>query len=119
MILLVEDDADIREALIELLDRLGHRTVGAANGLEALAYLRANPAPRLILLDPMKPVRSGCEFRWRQLMEEGLGAIRVVLLSAHANLEQNAEALHVAAFVAKPIDLDQLVEAVEHYGPLC
>ena len=118
-ILLIEDDAEIREALIEVLGQLGHQTVGAGNGVEALSYLHANPAPCLILLDLMMPVMSGVEFRTRQLAEQALGSIPVVLLSAQTGLEQSATAMHVAGHLTKPIDLDQLVAAIETHGSRC
>jgi len=58
-ILVVEDDSDVRDALIELLEYRGHLVVGAANGREALDRLRSNTRPALILLDLMMPVIDG------------------------------------------------------------
>src|SRR5690349_4088262 len=62
-VLVVEDDADIRESVCQILEDEGFPTVGACNGKEALATLRTmEPLPRLILLDLMMPIMNGWEF---------------------------------------------------------
>ena len=59
-ILLVDDDDELRRAMIDLLASDDHAAVGVSNGVEALAWLRAvERAPRLILLDLMMPVMDG------------------------------------------------------------
>jgi carbon storage regulator CsrA len=58
-LLVVEDDDVAREALAAVLRRAGYRVLPAANGEEALAALRADPAPDLILLDMLMPVLDG------------------------------------------------------------
>ena len=60
-ILVVEDHSDVREAVVELLQSEGHRTVTASNGREALAYLLANAVPSLIILDLEMPEVGGWE----------------------------------------------------------
>ena len=49
-ILIVDDDADIREALIDILTDHGYHALAVGNGQEALAHLRGGARPRLILL---------------------------------------------------------------------
>ena len=61
-ILVVDDDAEIRESLSDLLSDEGHRVRAAANGKEALELLRQTPAPCMILLDLMMPVMNGWQF---------------------------------------------------------
>src|SRR5262249_55915041 len=63
-VLVVEDDAATRGALVALLGQQGYATAGARNGAEALAYLRAHAPPRVILLDLMMPVMDGQQFLW-------------------------------------------------------
>src|SRR6185436_12323698 len=81
-ILLVEDDFDVRDALIPILEYEGHRVVGAASGQEALDRLRSGAKPSLILLDLMMPGMSGMEFRAEQLRDPALASIPVVVVSA-------------------------------------
>src|SRR5690242_7123757 len=86
-LLVVEDDADVREALIEVLADHGYFALAAANGREALEILRAEgPRPSVILLDIMMPVMDGQQFRAAQLEDPELAAIPVIVLSAHAKV---------------------------------
>ena len=117
-VLVVEDDADIRTALIEVLADQGFRTTGAANGREALALLRgAAEKPKLVLLDLMMPVMDGEAFRSAQLTDPALKDIPVVVLTAHPRGEDTAARMHVSGFLQKPIALERLLAAVEEYCP--
>ncbi len=113
VVLVVEDDDDAREALAELLQAEGYAVAQAVNGLAALEWLRANPAPRVILLDLMMPVMSGPEFRDRQLREAALAAIPVIIVSAIDGTV--AEQLGVADHFLKPLDPGKLLAAVGKY----
>ena len=114
-ILIVEDDQTIRETLADILEFEGYTVATVPNGLEALTYLRGNPAPKLILLDLMMPQMSGWELRIRQMQEPKLASIPVVILSGVQDLRQQATTLSVAAYLAKPIDMSLLFAAVRRY----
>ncbi len=114
-ILIVEDDADIREDLAALLKEEGYSVATATNGLEALERLRSDPLPCVILLDLMMPVMSGWDFRAKQLADPTLASVPVVLLSAATDLRRHAEQLKVADYLAKPIQLDRLFKTVERH----
>src|SRR5574340_1100683 len=102
-VLLVEDDAAIRDALRELLEAEGFVVQGAANGREALARLRAGGhRPRLILLDLMMPVMDGWEFRQAQRGDPALARIPVVVLTAADGAEDLIADMKVAACLSKP-----------------
>ncbi len=60
-VLIVEDDADAREALEELLSLEGYEVQGAADGAEALALLERQGPPELLLVDEYTPRMSGRE----------------------------------------------------------
>jgi CheY-like chemotaxis protein len=62
-ILLVEDDFDVREALVETLRDRGYEVESASDGEQALHILQGGARPGLILLDLMMPRMSGSEFR--------------------------------------------------------
>jgi CheY-like chemotaxis protein len=113
VILLVEDDADIRQDLAELLRDEGYSVMTASNGAEALGQLRGGMRPRLILLDLMMPVMNGWEFRVEQLKDPELASIPVVLLSGAADVHHNASTLRVYDFLTKPIQLDRLFKTLE------
>lgn len=111
-ILVVEDDYDIREALIQILDAEGYRVAGASNGKEALQFLRTNNRPKLILLDLMMPVMDGWQFRAEQQRDPALSEIPVVVISADASVQQKAASIDAAGYLKKPIDLEVLLDTI-------
>jgi CheY-like chemotaxis protein len=116
IVMVVEDDQDIREALVEMLEENEYRPIGVANGREAIDVLRAVPdKPCLILLDLMMPVMDGREFRELQLKDAKLGAIPVVVLSAHADLKSATEGMEAQVALKKPVAIDSLLEVVQRY----
>jgi CheY-like chemotaxis protein len=111
--MVIEDDADIAEAIETILEDHGYSVSVAANGQEALDKLRSMAElPRLILLDLMMPVMDGWQFRAAQKAEPGLADVPVVLLSAHVDVRDAAERLGALAWLKKPIDIDALLKAV-------
>jgi CheY-like chemotaxis protein len=112
-ILLVEDDFDVREALVETLRDRGYEVESAGDGEQALQMLRAGARPGLILLDLMMPRMSGSEFRLVQQVDPDLSHLPVVLLSADGRMEEKAVSLKVQGAIRKPIDLDELFAVIE------
>jgi two-component system chemotaxis response regulator CheY len=115
-ILLVEDDVDVREALVEAMRDKGYLVECAFDGQHALRVLRAGLRPGVILLDLMMPRMDGAEFRRTQRNDPALADLPVVLLSADARLDEKARALQVQGAVRKPIDLAQLYGVIEGIG---
>lgn len=114
-VLVVDDDEDIRLILAQILSLQGYDAPTAANGLDALSQLYDGVRPCLILLDLMMPAMSGWEFRTKQLQDPKLADIPVVVLSGGDNVAQHASALKAAAYLEKPVDLDQLLAVVRTY----
>jgi CheY-like chemotaxis protein len=115
LVLVVDDDPDIRSTIREILEQEGYRVMDAANGLEALGRLRAESAPDLILLDLSMPVMSGTEFRSEQRKDPKLASIPVVVVTAVGNPEPKVSPLDVAAYLRKPVHLDELLGTVERF----
>ena len=113
-ILLVEDDFDVREALVETLRELGHSVDCAADGEQALAYLRGGRRPGLILLDLMMPRMSGWELLEHLGRDRALASIPVCVVSASgASLPSGAQTM-----LSKPFDIQRLLDVVaRHAGP--
>jgi CheY-like chemotaxis protein len=111
MILIVDDDADVRETLCEVLQDEGYSVATARNGLEALDALRQAEHVCLVLLDLMMPVMSGHEFLQRQNAEPKLAGIPVVVMSAVWDDDGGT----IAAFLRKPIPLQALLSCAEQY----
>jgi len=115
-ILIVEDDPDVSASLVDVLSDQGYTIATAYNGKEALTYLRgAQTVPRVILLDVMMPVMDGYEFRELQRVDPHLSDIPVVLLTADARAGEKASAMAAAAFLRKPVQLDDLYAVVGRY----
>jgi two-component system, chemotaxis family, chemotaxis protein CheY len=115
-ILIVDDDADIREALIDILTDHGYHALAVSNGQEALAHLRGGARPRLILLDAMMPVMDGLSFRREQLLDPELSRLPVLMISAGILEDLDIGELGLVGVLGKPIDLDRLLEVVAlHY----
>jgi two-component system, cell cycle sensor histidine kinase and response regulator CckA len=110
-LLVVEDDADIREALDGLLSMEGFRVAGCCNGREALDWLHASSKPDVIVLDLMMPVMDGWQFRVAQKHDPELATIPVVALSADATAK--AAAIDADAYLKKPVDYETLIDTID------
>lgn len=118
-ILIVDDSADHQELLKLLLEGEGYPVVSAVNGQNALDLLaKMEPLPGLILLDLMMPVMDGYTFRVRQLQDERLARIPVVVMSAAAFVEDQTRRLNATGYIKKPVDIDELLTWTSQYaGP--
>src|SRR5262249_49115327 len=119
LVLIVEDDVDVAEALALILEDAGYVAEIAPNGAEGIERLSRGPLPALILLDLMMPIMDGCEFRQVQRRMPEVASIPVVILSADAQAERKAVEMECTDCVMKPVELDRLLNLVRrHCGQL-
>jgi CheY-like chemotaxis protein len=111
LLLVVDDDDAVRTSLAHSMEARGYRVIERPCGQTALDYLREGELPELILLDLVMPNMDGWEFRVAQLGNPLLAGIPVVALSGDPS--PKARAFHADAFLAKPLTLPALVEAVD------
>ncbi len=116
-ILIVEDDADIRASMEELLGDEGYQVASAVHGLDALVRLQsATELPKLILLDLMMPEMDGYAFRAELLKDPRLAGIPVVLMSAGGDLESKAKQLSAQGVLKKPFrDLELIFSTIAKF----
>jgi len=114
-VLVVEDDEDVRDAIRFALMDEGYDVACAADGIEALDYLRRAPRPELILLDMMMPRMDGAEFRAAQVEDPAIATIPVVLVTADARALQRMKSMEARAYLKKPVSLDQLLDVVAQF----
>jgi len=115
-ILLVDDDADERDAIACFLEQEGADVMVAGDGEEALNVLRADPLRCLILLYLEMPVMDGWEFRRRQLLSS-IAGIPVVVVSGHPDLALAIRGMAARTALRKPVELAMLRGAVnDHCG---
>lgn len=112
MVLLVEDDEDIRESIAELLRRRGYDVVTAADGHDALSVLARGDRPCIVLLDLVMPRMDGWTFLDRVHADPANAEIPVVIVSAHGGTHAPAG---TAGVLRKPFELDDLFRVVADY----
>lgn len=109
-VLIVEDDENLQDVLAHALSSAGIHSVGVNNGQEALEWLRANPAPTVLLLDLAMPVMDGNVFR-RESLAEGYD-IPTIVMSGCSDVTKYAEALKADGYLRKPFALQDLLKAM-------
>ena len=112
-ILVVDDEADIRGLLKEILSEEGYEVDVAANAVQARAS-RARQTPDLVLLDIWMPDVDGISLlrEWSATATDGCP---VVMMSGHGTVETAVEATRLGAadFIEKPLSIAKLLRAVE------
>jgi CheY-like chemotaxis protein len=107
-ILVVDDDDDIRDALVGLLRDAGHPVVEAMDGRQALDVARSS-LPRMILLDLMMPVMDGYEFLAERAKHVSLVDIPVVVITASGTRSVPG----ASGVLHKPFNVDDLLAVVK------
>ena len=112
-ILIVEDDADIRELLKVLLEADGYQTVLCGSAEEALTKLERT-LPDLMLLDLMLPGEDGLSFCRRIRADRRLQRLPVIMVTARSEESKIVAGLEVGAddYVTKPFAADVLLARV-------
>src|SRR5882762_3576508 len=107
----VDDDASVREAVGSLLRSVGMTVDTFGSAREFLASARRD-APSCLVLDVELPGLSGLELQ-RELLKEH-AQIPIVFLTGHGDIPMSVRAIQAGAldFLTKPVDADQLLEAI-------
>jgi DNA-binding NtrC family response regulator len=111
-ILVVEDEVNIRSALMTMLEKLGHTVRGAGTAEEALALLEDSPSD-LVITDLRMPGLSGMEFLRR--MKERWPETDAIVMTAFGSIDTAVEAMRHGAYdyLTKPIDRERFPVVVE------
>ena len=117
-ILVVEDQADNRQILHDLLTSVGYEIFHAENGEEALAAA-AKERPDLILMDIQLPLLDGYEVTRRMKADPALRAIPIIAVTSYAlsDDEGKARAAGCDAYVSKPYSTRALLAKIREYVP--
>ena len=112
-ILVVDDEADIRRLLQEILTEEGYEVEVAADAAQARTA-RARQQPDLVLLDIWMPDTDGITLL-REWAADGLDECPVVMMSGHGTVETAVEATRLGAFdyIEKPVSLAKLLRTVD------
>jgi two-component system cell cycle response regulator DivK len=115
-ILVVEDQADNRRILHDLLTSAGYEIIEAENGQEALDVV-ARERPNLILMDIQLPVLDGYEATRRIKADPELRAIPIIVITSYAlsGDESKARAAGCDAYVTKPFSPRAVLAKIREY----
>ncbi|THB73473.1 MAG: response regulator [Desulfobacteraceae bacterium] len=121
LILVVDDDPDLVEAVSMKLEALGYRVAKAYDGVEAMEKI-SEEKPALVILDVMMPRKNGWEVCEEIKNTADIKDITVVLLTAVADSVKTTSYTHADGkttqaddYIPKPIDLDKLMDIVKDY----
>ncbi len=118
-VLLIEDSADVRDALVELLELSGHRVEAVATGAEGLASAERS-APEVIVIDVGLPDIDGHEVARRLRARHGGGPF-LIAVTGHVR-DDDRRAAAAAGFdrhLGKPVDAEALERLVALGRPVC
>jgi CheY-like chemotaxis protein len=108
-VLIVDDNADIRMLVANMVQLAGHEVREASDGRKGLEVVAEHP-PDLMLLDVEMPVLTGPEMAFEVFLRNfGLEKIPIILLSGIVGLGEVAEKVGTPYFLGKPYSPDALL----------
>ena len=110
LVLVVDDDPDILDAICDILEAEHYRVSRARHGGEALDRV-AEERPAVILLDLMMPVMDGVTFASLLRQRPMVADVPILVISADGN-PQRAASVGARGYLAKPFDIDALLAHV-------
>ena len=112
-VVLVDDEANIRETVAFILDAEGVEVATAADGLEGLAAVR-RLKPKVVLLDVMMPRMDGYEVCRAIRQDPNLIGTYVIILTAKGQRSDEQKALEIGAdlYLSKPFDDEVVLRAI-------
>jgi len=114
-VLVVEDDAELCDAILTTLACDGYQVAAACDGQAALDYLRCNPLPSLILLDWNMAPMNGAQFMAMVAKDVSLSAVPVIVLTADMRAADKLKGCGFSGVLIKPFDLQTLFEMVSRH----
>lgn len=112
-ILIVEDEADLREMMAEALEMSGYKVVAAADGQEALDATARIDRLCLVVLDLLMPRMNGWDFFQKVRERPELSHVPIVV---HSSAPAQAPA-GAARVLQKPVTLERLLSVVREFCP--
>jgi len=119
LVLVVDDDPDLVDAVSMKLESLDFRTVKACDGVDAWEKIKSEK-PDLMILDVMMPRKDGYELCKEVKANPQYKDITIILLTAVADHVASTSSTHMDGkttpaddFISKPIDMDKLMQIVK------
>lgn len=112
-ILVIDDDPDIAEALQFMLETVGYSVTTSSQGDGIVSNGKA--LPDLILLDILLSGSDGRDICKRLKRDTTARHIPIIMISAHPGVEESVKAAGAQDFIAKPFDMDDLLQKIAAY----
>ena len=109
-ILVVDDEPDVRRFLTAVLQKRGHETLTAADGVEAFEVAQRE-RPDLVILDLQMPQQTGTDFYRRLMKDRELSEIPIIVVSGLAG--RHLALKEPVAVFDKPIDPEEFGDTVD------
>lgn len=115
VVLVADDNADLRTLVVKFLHEAGYRTIQAANGKQALELAKSQ-SPELIVTDWMMPEMSGPDLIDAVKNDPKLNSVPMVLLTAKSDEESKLEGRLIGAdsFLGKPFNSQELTSIIKN-----
>jgi len=116
--LIVDDSRTIRKILATMLHTMGFQIIEAADGSEALSYLKQQQPPDVALIDWHMPAMDGIDLIRHMRQNAAWSKVRIVMVTREADLEHIQIALDAGAdeYVMKPFDADVIHDKMSLLG---
>jgi CheY-like chemotaxis protein len=113
LVLLIEDDDDLREVEAGILERAGYRVVTAREGKEALDLV-ATEMPDVIFLDMKMPGMDGWAFA-REFRARHDHSAPIIVITAASNAQRRADEISADGVLGKPFHVSEFIRTAESY----
>jgi CheY-like chemotaxis protein len=111
-VLIVDDDADIRDSLQDFLEDQGYVVSAAVNGAEAIRSLQSGELPCVVILDLLMPVLDGNQTFEAMQRNPRLASVPVIVSTSDPSRAPSG-----VLIMKKPINLNRLLAAVRQHCP--
>ncbi|NVJ24418.1 hybrid sensor histidine kinase/response regulator [Myxococcus sp. AM011] len=116
LVMVVEDEEEVRLGIAEILEGRGYQVVPASNGQEALEHLQRGLRPGLILLDIRMPVMDGEAFHDACRGDPELSSIPLLVISSDAATAVKLTRSGASGYLPKPVQPESLLRAIETFS---
>lgn len=109
LILVIDDEEDIRITLQGILEDEGYRTISFETGEQAIEFIKSNEEPEVVFLDIWLPEMDGIEVL--KVLKNKIPHTPIIMISGHGNIETAVQTIKLGAFdfIEKPLSLEKII----------
>jgi CheY-like chemotaxis protein len=111
-VLIVDDDAGLRQLYRMALDQEGYEVTEASNGAEALREVMSR-TPDVIIMDMLMPMLGGEAVMKRIQQMPTMQNVKIIVVTAYPRFRESAEFMRADQFLIKPVKPDDVLKAIK------